>query len=384
MAIHYAGNGDNAPMSQDSMPPELQTLHELALEVGLELQGTLPTQSLDPEVMQRLKQWLAEGRAGEMDYLHKVEEVGANLEHWKPWARGAALFVLPYHREAGTFRGGGRVARYALGRDYHNVLGKRLERLGKRLRAAGLAKSFRATVDAAPVLEREWAIRAGLGWRGKNTLLLHPVHGPWVLLGELVLDFEVPAWAPTPAREATCGSCTRCLDACPTNAFTAAYELDPRKCISYLTIETKGEIPIEWRQRMGEWVFGCDVCQEVCPFGSAEPNRAADWPQLDAFAQLSLEELLLLSEQSFHKLFTGSPLRRPGWAAILRNVCVVLGNLKRGVPELEQALLHPESLVRGHAAWALGEIGERKVLHEVLTNESDPFVLKELGLALSH
>ena len=384
LAILCTYFGDNARMSFDSMPPELQTLHELALEVGLELQGTLPTQNLEPEVMERLKRWLAEGRAGEMKYLHKVEEVGASLQHWKAWARGAALFVLPYHREAGSFRGGGRVARYAVGRDYHNVLGKRLERLGKRLRAAGLAKSFRATVDAAPVLEREWAIRGGLGWRGKNTLLLHPVHGPWVLLGELVLDFEVPAWAPKPAREATCGSCTRCLDACPTDAFTSAYELDPRKCISYLTIETKGEIPLEWRQRIGEWVFGCDVCQEVCPFGAAEPNRATDWPQLDAFSQLSLEELLHLSEQDFHKLFTGSPIRRPGWAAILRNVCVVLGNLKRGVPELEQALLHPEPLVRGHAAWALGEIGERKVLHKVLTNESDPFVVKELELALSH
>ena len=383
LAIFYCGEGDNGSMSQDSMPPELQALAELALEVGLELQGTLPTQSLEPEIMQRLKRWLDEGRAGEMKYLHKAHEVGENLQQWKPWARGAALFVLPYHRAAGSFRGGGRVARYALGRDYHNVLGKRLERLGKRLRAAGLAKSFRATVDAAPVLEREWAIRGGLGWRGKNTLLLHPVHGPWVLLGELVLDFEVPAWSPPAAREATCGSCTRCLDACPTDAFTAAYELDPRKCISYLTIETKGEIPLKWRRPIGEWVFGCDVCQEVCPFGAAEPDRSADWPQLDAFGQLSLEELLHLSEQSFHKLFTGSPLRRPGWAAILRNVCVVLGNLKRGAPELEQALLHPESLVRGHAAWALGEIGERKVLHKVLTNESDPFVRKELEMALS-
>lgn len=368
----------------DVLPPDdLQPLHELALEVGLELQAALPATSLEPEVMERFQAWLAEGRAGEMEYLHKAEEVGGDLRQWKPWAKGAALFVLPYHRAAGSFVGGGRVARYALGRDYHNLLGKRLERLGKRLRKAGWVQSFRATVDAAPVLEREWAFRGGLGWRGKNTLLLHPKHGPWVMLGELVLDRELPAWAPPPAREATCGSCTRCLDACPTEAFTSAYALDPRRCISYLTIETKGPIPLEWRQKIGDWVFGCDVCQEVCPFGSQEPDRSEAWPALPVFSEMSLEQLLHTEEEDFHRLFTGSPLRRPGWAAILRNVCIVLGNLKRGVPELERALSHREPLVRGHAAWALGEIGERSVLHKVLTKENDAFVRQELENVLS-
>lgn len=377
---------DNAHMpagpTADALPDELLPLREAALEVGLELQGTLPAMELEPEVMQRFSAWLAEGRAGEMEYLFRAQDVGADLRHWKPWTQGAALFVLPYHRAAGSFRGGGRVARYALGRDYHNLLGKRLERLGKRLRGAGFSQQFRATVDAAPVLEREWAFRGGLGWRGKNTLLLHPKYGSWVMLGELLLDRALPSWSPPPAREATCGSCTRCLDVCPTNAFPSAFELDPRRCISYLTIETKGPIPLEFRRAIGDWVFGCDLCQEVCPFGAQEPDRSDAWPALNAFSELSLEDLLGLSEQVFHKLFTGSPLRRPGWAALLRNVCVVLGNLKRGVPELQTALIHKEPLVRGHAAWALGEIGERKVLHEVLTTESDAFVRQELESAI--
>ena len=369
-------------MAPNNLPTELLPLWELAAEVGLELRGTLPTAPLDPEIMDRFRAWLADGRAGEMDYLWKAADVGDDLSRWKPWGKSVALFALPYARSGGGFRDGGRVARYALGKDYHNLIGRKLQKLGKRLRSRGLTNAFRAAVDAAPVLEREWAIRGGLGWRGKNTLLIHPQHGPWVMLGELVLDAELPAWSPPPAREASCGSCTRCTDACPTQALTSEYEIDPRLCLSYLTIEAQGAIPIGLRKDVGDWVFGCDICSEVCPFGDKEPDHAEDWGLLPVFAELRLEDLLTISEQRFHELFTGSPLRRAGWAGMLRNACVVLGNLRRGSSELESAAFHQEPLVRQHAVWALGEIGELGVLQRVTEVEVDSEVRREAEIAL--
>lgn len=369
-------------MDVEAPPPEILRIAELAAECGLELRATLPAGPLDEEVLARVDSWLEEGRAGEMGYLPAGRAQMADLRDWKPWTQSALLFALPYGRASGGFREGGRVARYALGRDYHNVLGRRLQKLGRRLRAEGSTQAFRATVDAAPVLEREWALRAGVGFRGKNTLVLHPEHGPWVMLAELLVDFELPAWRQPPSRTATCGSCTRCLDACPTSAFTGPWSLDARRCLSYLTIEASGPIPVELRAGMGDWVFGCDVCLEVCPFGSHAPDMEEAWGTHPALLETSLEDLLATSEQVFHKLFEGSPLRRTGWAGLLRNACVVLGNLGRGTGALESALQHPEPLVRGHAAWALGQIGETRLFHKLFTEEEDPSVRAELSAFL--
>ncbi len=361
------------------VPPPVADLVTLAAEVGLVLRGTLPAEPLDCEVGSRLTSWLAEGRAGEMLYLERGAPYFADLRAWKSWARGALLFALPYHRPGGGFRGGGRVARYALGRDYHNVLGRRLQKLGRRLVAAGVAARFRAVVDAAPVLEREWAIRGCVGFRGKNTLLLHPEHGPWVLLGELLVDREVPAWSPPPARRASCGSCTRCLDACPTGAFDAAYRLDPRRCLSYLTIESKGWMPRELRRAAGEWVFGCDVCLEVCPFGAKDVDHADAWGLHPALNQLTLDQLLTLSEPVFHKLFTGSPLRRAGREGLVRNACIALGNLGQGEQALRTAVEGDASaIVRGHAVWALGvQDAARGVRARLALHDPDPQVRLE-------
>lgn len=354
-------SGVNGPVSAEFMPQPIAEIGAWAAECGLSLRASLPAQPLEPEVGARMQDWLAEGRAGEMGYLARAGELGADLRHWKSWARGALLFALPYHRAPGGFRGGGRVARYALGQDYHNRLGRRLQRLARRLNAAGRARRVRAVVDAAPVLEREWAIRGGVGFRGKNTLLLHPEHGPWVLLGELLVDAELPSWAPPPSRQASCGSCTRCLDVCPTRALDAPYRLDPRRCLSYLTIEAKGWFPAELRAAAGDWVFGCDLCLEVCPFGSREPDHGDDWGLHPALAQHSLPELLRMAAEVFDKAFTGSPLRRAGWEGLLRNACVALGNLGRGAPELGWALAHhPSPMVRGHAAWALARQTEAR------------------------
>ncbi|HEX9794944.1 MAG TPA: tRNA epoxyqueuosine(34) reductase QueG [Planctomycetota bacterium] len=361
------------------LPPFLE---ESAAELGLEVRAILPAGRLPDEVLERHQAWLDAGFAGEMDYLQSQAPAAADLRAWKPWAGAAVLFALPYARAAGSFRGGGRVARYALGQDYHHRLGRQLQRLGRRLRKAGEIARFRACVDAAPVLEREWALRGNLGFRGKNTLILDPALGPWLLLGELLVDVEWPTWAP-PAPSPTCGSCTRCLDACPTGAFPAPYQLDARKCISYLTIELQGRIPIELRSAMADWVFGCDVCLEVCPFGSEAADQGASWGRLAALDALRLEDLLALTEAEFEAAFRGSPLRRPGWAGLLRNACVALGNLGHGGAALATALHHPAPVVRGHAAWALGRLGERGPLETARGNETDPLAKDEIEAALA-
>ena len=261
---------------------------------------------LPEEVGVRLDAWLEEGRAGEMEYLGRGRPVMTDLRSWKPWVCSAALFRMEYPRAGGGFRGGGKVARYALGRDYHHVFGRRLERLGRRLRARGHLQHFRAVTDAAPVLEREWALCGGLGFRGKNTLLLDPEVGPWQLLGELLVDAEWEESVP-PKPSVSCAGCTRCLEACPTDAFPTPYSLDPRRCISYLTIEHSGPLPRELRPLLGEWVFGCDVCMEACPFGSDQPDRAEEWGRLEALDLWTLEDVLACSEAEFHTAFEGSP-----------------------------------------------------------------------------
>ena len=362
----------------------LATLQQAAQEVGLEVRATTPVEALRAEVRTRIRQWMHEGRAGEMDYLAAAAPLLEDPRAWKDWAQSMVLVALPYAREAGSFRGGGRVARYALGRDYHNLIGKRLERLGKRLRAAGLVDRFRACIDAAPLAEREWAIQAQTGWRGKNTLLLDPDFGPWVLLGELLVDAPLPDYRKPVRRWASCGSCTRCLDICPTGALDAAWSLDARLCLSYLTIELRGAIPHELRPALGEWVFGCDLCLEVCPFGDHAGEHDAEWGRLPALDELRLEDLLGLDEARFAAHFQGSPLRRPGRAGLARNACVALGNLGRGEAELSLALEQdPAALVRGHAAWALGRLDARAALEAAWAKEQDAEVRDEIDRALA-
>jgi epoxyqueuosine reductase len=369
-------------MSSDSQT--LALLHQAAQEVGLEVRATEAVEVLPSEVRTRVRQWMADGRAGQMDYLSGVTPLLEDPRAWKSWAQSMVLVALPYAREAGSFRGGGRVARYALGRDYHNLIGKRLERLGKRLRAAGVVHQFRACTDAAPVLEREWALRGRVGWRGKNTLVLDPEFGPWVLLGELLVDVPLPRYRKTARRWATCGTCTRCLDICPTGALDAAWSMDARLCLSYLTIELRESIPRELRPALGEWVFGCDLCLEVCPFGDHAGDHGEEWGNHPALAELSLEDLLRLSEAQFEKQFVGSPLRRPGRAGLTRNACVVLGNLGRGEAALRQALQgDPSAMVRAHAAWALGQIGDLSGLRHAATLEADPQVCEEIDHAIA-
>lgn len=283
----------------------------------------------------------------------------------------------------------GRVAAYAWGKDYHDVLPDRLRSLVAFLEArVGWPIPNRWYTDTGPILERDLAQRAGLGWTGKNTCLIHPQQGSYFLLAEILLGIELepdPPFIPD-----HCGSCTRCLDACPTACILPDRTLDARACISYLTIELKGAIPVDLRPPMGDWVFGCDVCQQVCPWNErfADPQGDPGLAPRPEVAEPDLIAELALSPEEFNRKFKGSPVKRAKRRGYLRNVAVALGNSgsPAAVPALARALQdEPEPLVRSHAAWALGRIGgevARRALSEAAVKEAEALVLAEIQAAL--
>lgn len=343
----------------------------------------------EAETRAAFEEWLAAGYAGEMRYLERDPErratprlawepaasilvVGLNYRTWEP---PAALRHDPRR---------GQIARYALGDDYHEVLAEKLDRLLQWARGEWEGDLLgRAYVDTGPLLERDLAARAGLGWFGKNTNLLHRREGSYFFLGALLLSVPLPADAPTTAH---CGSCTRCLDACPTGAFVAPYVLDARRCISYLTIELRGAIPRELRPLVGNWIFGCDICQEVCPWNrKASPGSEPALAPRAGLQAPELAPLLALTPEAFSTLFRRSPVKRAKYRGFLRNVCVALGNSgdPAAAAPLAGALRHAEPLVRGHAAWALGRLGAREPLAAAATVETDPWVREEIEAALA-
>lgn len=278
-----------------------------------------------------------------------------------------------------------RVARYARGQDYHEVMGERLRVLEARVREAFPACETRCYVDTGPVLERELAARAGLGAVGKNTMLLHPEGGSWFLLGELFLSLDL---APDQPLADLCGSCTLCLDACPTGALPEPYRLDSNRCISYWTIEHRGPLPPAARRMVGGWVFGCDVCQEVCPWNAAPAGAVHPEMELpQERGELTLERLLRLPREEYVERFRGSPMKRAKLAGLQRNAAVAMGNRleSRHVGPLAAALREGEPLVRVHAAWALGRIGGTEAwrfLEEALAEEEDGGVRAEIESSL--
>ena len=281
--------------------------------------------------------------------------------------------------------GRGIVARYARGRDYHRVMKRRLRRLTRDLSAAlGRDLAARWHVDDGPMLDRTAAARAGLGWFGKNGNILTPQLGSWVLIGQLLTDLPLPPDAPLAK---TCGQCARCIPACPTDAIVAPYVVDNRRCISYQTIENRGVIPRELRAAIGNWVFGCDICQEVCPVNrKARATGDANFGRRD-LAHPDLVELLTLTEAQFRERFAGTPVMRAKWVGMRRNASIALGNGgdPASIPPLAQALADADPLVRQHAAWALGRIGgagAADALRRALADELDDAVREEIGLAL--
>jgi epoxyqueuosine reductase len=341
--------------------------------------------------------WLAAGYHGEMAYLARPDAVAKREDPARilPGVRTVVAVATVHHTvppppELAGDPARGIVASYAWGDDYHDVMVPRLRELAAWIETAmGQPVAHRAYVDTGPLLERELAARAGLGFVGKNTNLIHPRLGSWLLLGELLLAVELPPLAPEPER-GTCGRCTRCLDACPTGALVAPYVLDARRCIAYLTIEQKGPIPRGLRPALGNRIFGCDICQEVCPWNRrfAQPTAEPAFQPRPEILAPRLLDLIALDDEAFRRRFRGSPILRAKRRGLLRNVAVALGNGRdpAAVPSLARALHDPEPLVRGHAAWALGRIATepaRDALTRALGREPDDGVQEELHQALS-
>ena len=281
----------------------------------------------------------------------------------------------------------GRVARYAWGRDYHSLIKARVRRFVRELPdAVGEPVRARRFVDDGPMNDRAAAERAGVGWFGKNTNILTPTLGSWAFLAEVITNLDLRADAPL---KKTCGECARCIPACPTGAIVAPYVIDNRRCISFLTIELRGAIPRDMRPLVGDWVFGCDLCQDVCPVNrKAAVSREAEFGKRHDFDAPALIPLLSLDEDGFRRRFEGSPIRRAKLSGLRRNACVALGNIgdRAAIPALSDALRSDDAIVRAHAAWALGRIGgetAKTALKSALANERDATARDEITAALS-
>ncbi len=389
-------------------PVTLPDLERLAGEVkaearaaGFELCG-ITTSAPFAQEGHALAKWVADEFHGEMAYMARNAPRSPIPQTVVPEARALVVVGL-YYGEAGgprrrpSSRDGadgdrtagprGRISRYAWGQDYHEVMEPGLKRLAAFLLAHG-ARVARYYVDTGPVIDRAAARRAGIGWFGKNTMIITKRrYGSWVFLGEILTDLPLPPDAPA---EGSCGRCRICLDACPTGAIVAPYTVDARKCIAYLTIEHRGPIPRELRPQMGDHIFGCDICQTVCPHNTKTAARAHPElaPRPGVGARPELIPLLNISPDEFRRKFRGSPVTRTRRRGLRRNVAVALGNLAdpAAVPALLRALAdEADPLVRGHAAWALGRIGTaaaREGLRARLDREEHGFVREEITLAL--
>ena len=345
-------------IAADDRVPLVRRLKAQAYGLGFDLVGIT---ALGPaETAPAFDAWLAAGRAGEMHYLPRGAEKRRDTR--LPYAGATTAIVVAMNYGGGE--PSGPVARYARGDDYHDLMTVRLGELQGWLgEQVGAPVSGKPYVDTGPILERDLARRAGLGWFGKNTNLLNPALGSFFFLGALVVDLDLPSDAPFEADR--CGSCTRCLDACPTNALVEPRVLDATRCLSYLTIELKGAIPAELRPPLGDLVYGCDICQDVCPwnekFATALP-AGSPFAARDALgrkdARTLARELLAMTDDQFRSAFTGSPMKRAKLRGLKRNAAVVLGNLAdpADADVLTSALDDAEPLVREHAAWALDRV----------------------------
>ncbi len=342
-------------------------VREAALQIGFDLVGI--SAAVAPAGFEHLQSWLSNKYEGEMQYMRRREDAYEHPDGVLPGTKSVIVTALNYH--AATSRNEpddassvssakGRVASYANGTaDYHDVIRKMLKQLSAALHDAVPGCRTRPVVDTAPLLERDFAKIAGLGWFGKNTMLINKHAGSWLFLGALLTDVELEPDAPHDTSH--CGTCTRCLEACPTDAFSEPFVLDARKCISYLTIELRDQpIPHELRDGMEDWVFGCDVCQDVCPWNrKASDTTVPEFQPADDLSPLDLQWLLSLNAEEFRKRFHKTPFDRPGRSGLLRNAAIAAGNSGDAslIPSLVQCLTDEEPLVRGAAAWALGKLG---------------------------
>ncbi len=347
-----------------------EEIERLAVEVGFDLVGVAGT-SNTPE-HQFFPDWIADGQAGDMRYLEARNDAGdlkrATLANAAPWARSVVVCALnyntdqPYSTHAGT-TSQGWISRYAwTQQDYHAVVLAKLRALEAKF--VSVCEQYEITtprtwcyVDTGPVIERIFAKYAGIGWIGKNTCILNQELGSWLFLGVILTSLELTPDLPPADR---CGSCTRCLDSCPTGAFPAPYQLDATKCISYLTIEKRGVIPEELRTGVGRQVFGCDICQDVCPWNRHAPvTRTLEFAARQQLVNPDLEWLARLSVEDFRKVFRGTPVKRAKYTGLLRNVAVAMGNSgeEQFLPVLSELSSHEDPTVADAAGWALRRIG---------------------------
>lgn len=378
-----------------------------ANQLGFELVGITPaTQS---ETIARYRQWIESGYAGKMRYLEKHLSLKTDVRQLLAEAKSVISLAMNYYTldppaALAQDPGRGQISRYAWGDDYHELIRERLLELVTFIKQTAESElQTRVCVDTAPLIEREYAQRAGIGWIGKNTNLIHfnpPLDsdtrqqstsgglssGSWYFLAEVLVSVALEA--DTPDLRGSCGTCTRCIEACPTDAIVEPNLLDSRLCISYLTIELKESIPKALRPEIGNLIFGCDICQEVCPWNSkAVPTVEPAFQPRDGNLAPELLSLVGMTQQEFSRRFKGSPIKRAKRRGFLRNVLVAIGNWRaqRAVPALEGALADHEPLVRGHAAWALGRIGgetAKRILQTRLTVETDQDVITEIQDAL--
>jgi epoxyqueuosine reductase len=364
-----------------------EKVKKAALQLGFDLVGIAPAHP--PEHWDFYQQWLHLGYAGEMGYLGRNLDRRADPCEIVPNAKSIlclGLNYLPSKKQGADDASRGSISKYAQGDDYHDVIKARLFDLLAEIQRLEPSADGRVYVDTGPVLERDFAVRAGLGWFGKHTVLIHKHKGSWFFLAEIILNLELE---PDKPQLDHCGTCTRCIDACPTDAIVAPYEVDSRLCISYLTIESRGSIPRDLRSGIGHWVYGCDICQDVCPWNHkhAQPTDELAFQTREGLDAPKLADLLGMDQAAFSAKFKGSPIKRAKRRGLLRNAAVALGNVgsDEDIPVLGQALCDDEPLVRGHGAWALGQIGGDKaeeVLKNAQQNEADVEVMEEILLAL--
>ena len=373
-------------------PQELtKSLKAEAARLGFSLSGCC--KAVSPAGFSPLTEWIEAGHSGEMQYMKERLHAYEHPRHVMDGAVSVLMLGMNYQtrRPSPSGAGHGRIARYAWGtEDYHDLIHSRLKQL-KRFAITlgdidGMPIFARGVVDTAPLLEREFAQLAGLGWAAKNTMLINPKQGSWFFLAALLLN--VPLEYDQPFEGFHCGTCTACLDACPTDAFVKAGTLDATKCVSYLTIEHRSEIDHQFREQMGDWILGCDVCQEVCPWNQKAPlsNEEAFEP-LSGHDPLELRSLFWMTDDQFRERFRKTPLWRPRRRGILRNAAIAMGNRPDAdnLPALERGLADGESLVRGASAWAMGRhdadwaMSKLKVRLEI---EEDTHVREEIRSAV--
>ncbi len=378
-------------------PQEMsERIRSRAHEMGFGAVGVAPVRPSD--YGDAYAHWIGQGMHGEMAYLAREDAVAKrrNPAVLVPGARSAVVVALEYfnadaHPQAAADPSRGIVARYARNDDYHELMKERLIALQDWINAELLPVHGRAYVDTGAVLERELAQRAGLGWYGRNTMLIQPRRGSYWFLGVILLDVELAY--DVPFAHEHCGTCSACVSACPTGALlgrdeTGAPRMDARRCISYLTIELRGPIPRDLRPLVGNRVYGCDICQEVCPWNRfATPSAEEAFLAREGLDGPRLIEWMTMTQEEFSARFKGSPIKRAKRRGLLRNVAVALGNwgAPEAVPALAVALNDEEPLIRGHAAWALGRIGTeaaRQALSGRADLEEDAWVREEIGAAL--